>query len=101
MAHVYQPETDPRVRWYHRGGFTTIAVISLVLGAISLLAIGLGMVFGQPDLAAGYVPFPSVVGLLFGVLGTLGPWKWTAAGGIALNVISLTLAIVLGGLAGA
>lgn len=98
MARIYQPETDPRVPWQQRGGFTTIAAISLVLGAIGLIVIGVGMAFSQPDLAVGYIPFPSVIGLLFGILGTLGPWKWVAAGGIATNGAALVLAILLGAL---
>ncbi|KAB1642297.1 hypothetical protein [Gulosibacter chungangensis] len=96
MANINQPETDPRVRWFHRGGFTTIAMISLVLGAIGLIVIALGAIFGELELAANYVPFPSIVGLLFGILGVLGPWKWTAAIAVVLNIAAMTLAMVLG-----
>lgn len=96
MDPAHEPETNPNVRWYQRGGFTTIAAISAVLGAIGMIAIGLGFAFGQPELAVGYVPFPAVVGLLFGFLAVLGPWKWVAGTGILLNVAALILAIVLG-----
>lgn len=98
MTNVYEPETNPNVRWQHRGGFTTIAAISLALGAIGLIVIGLGALFGETQLAVGYVPFPAVVGLLFGILGTLGPWKWVAGSGVFLNVAAMTLAIYLGAL---
>lgn len=96
MADINQPETDPRVRWFRRGGFTTIAMISLVLGAIGLIVIALGAIFGELELAANYVPFPSIVGLLFGILGILGPWKWTAGIAVVLNIAAMTLAMVLG-----
>ncbi|MDJ1371219.1 hypothetical protein [Gulosibacter molinativorax] len=92
----FQPETNPDVPWYQRGGFTTIAAISLALGAISLIVLGVGLIFGDIHLAAGYVPFPSVIGLLFGVLGTLGPWKVTAVAGAVLNIAALVLGMIIG-----
>lgn len=88
----YEPETNPNVKWYQRGGFTTIAMIGLVLGVVCWLAIAGGAVFGDFSLVRGFVPFPAVIGLAFSLLGFLGPWKIVAAIAVVLNLAAGVLA---------
>ncbi|MGO1545507.1 MAG: hypothetical protein ACTHXA_14335 [Gulosibacter sp.] len=95
MSNSFEPETNPNVPWQQRGGFTTVAVISLVLGAVALLALLAGAIFGEQQLARGFVPYPAGVGLLFGILGLLGPWKWIAGLGAAANLTAIMIAMFI------
>ncbi|GGA74787.1 hypothetical protein GCM10011490_26880 [Pseudoclavibacter endophyticus] len=92
---AYEPETNPNVPWYERGGFTTIAMISLVLGLVCWLAIGGGAVFGDFSLVRGFLPFPAFGGLVFGLLGFLGPWRIVAGAGALLNLAAVVFAMFL------
>ncbi len=96
MSETDRNETDPTVPWYQRGGFTTIAVIGLVLGAAALLALVAGLIFNDFELARAFVPYPAVVGLLFSILGVLGPWRLTAILGVVCSLAALIWAM-LGG----
>lgn len=82
----YEPETNPNVKWYQRGGFTTIAMMGLVLGAVCWIAIGAGAVFGDFSLVRGFVPYPALVGFALGLFGYLGPWKLVATGAVVLSI---------------
>lgn len=94
MSGEHEPETDPTVPWYQRGGFTTIAMSGLVLGVVCWLAIGIGFAIGQADLVRGFVPFPAGVGLLLGLFGFIGPWRWVAAAAVLLCLGAAVLVLV-------
>lgn len=93
---IYEPETDPTVKWWQRGGFTTIAMIGLVLGIACWLVIGAGALFFDFALVRGFVPFPAIVGLLFGLLGfALGPWKIVGGAAVLLNIGAMVLVFLV------
>ncbi|SJM68100.1 hypothetical protein [Gulosibacter sp. 10] len=95
MSESDRNELDPNARWYQRGGFTTIAAIAAVLGVACWVAIGLGAIFSEFELVRGFLPYPAVVGLLFGILGALGSWRVLAVVGAVLNLGALVMGAFL------
>ncbi|WP_193128068.1 hypothetical protein [Gulosibacter sediminis] len=96
MSGSREPEYDPNLKWYERGGYTTMAAMGLVLGLICALALLAGWLFSQLELARLFVPYPATIGLIFSILGVLGPWKLAAVSGGLLCLDSVAVAMLLG-----
>lgn len=93
MSGSREPEYDPNLKWYERGGYTTMAAMGLALGLICVLALLAGWLFSQLELARLFVPYPATIGLIFSILGVLGPWKLAAVLGGVLCMGTAALAL--------